>query len=143
VFHLLSQETSQETNSFLATDIIGERFEDLIGQDSAVAAQDDPCIRGVLSNELDHATNLVKSGNNKIDTHIVIFVDFQFPDQFPFRWVMKDHAWKLDVFGQVIDCPTTNYLAQAENALGASDLSVKKLGTYRIAFSGTTEGTTH
>ena len=123
--------------------MICERFEDLIRQYRAVAAQDYLCIGGVLADELDHVTNLVKSGNNEIDTDVVIFVDLQFTDQFPFRWVMKDHAGKSDVFGQVIDCPTTNHLAQAEDALGASDLSVKKFGTYRIAFSGTTEGTTH
>ena len=82
-------------------------------------------------------------GNNEIDTHKVVVVDLQFTDQLPFRRVMKNHAGKLDVFGQVIDCPATNHLAQTEDALGASDLSVKKLGTYRIAFSGTTEGTTH
>jgi hypothetical protein len=85
----------------------------------------------------------VKSGNNEIDTHMLIVVDLQFTDQFPFRRVVKDHAGKLDIFGQVIDRPTTNHLAQAEDALGASDLSVKKFGAHRIAFSGTTEGTTH
>jgi hypothetical protein len=52
---------------------------------------------------------------------------------------MKNYTWSFNVFGNVVDCPTTNHLPRAENALSPGDLSMEELRTNRIAFSGATE----
>ncbi len=83
--------------------------------------------------------SLVKSGNDEIDSNVVIVTDLEFTNKLPFRGVMKNHTGSFNVLGNVVDCPTANHLSRAENALGSGDLSMEELRTHRVALSGATE----
>jgi hypothetical protein len=83
----------------------------------------------------------VECGHDEIDADDIVPPPPDFTAKFALGRVVENHRGRFDVFSNVIEAPTTNNLAIAEDSLTASHLSVKQLGPDGIPLSFSAEGT--
>jgi hypothetical protein len=131
----LSKQPSHKTDALFPAYKVTIREKLFIGQHCAVSAENNLCSWRMAAYELCHPPELVKGGNNKIDTDVVVSAVLEFPDKLPLRRVVEDNRRGFDVFSNIVKPPTADYLPVTEYALFPSDLRMEELGSHRIAFA--------
>jgi len=101
--------------------MIRVRFEHVVLQNGAVAAEDDFALRRVLADQGDGLLHLVHDGHDKGDADIVVAL-LQLLDEFALGRVLQHHRRGVEILRDIFEGKMDVDGARAEQPLGARHL---------------------
>ena len=107
----------------------------MVREHGAISSQDDLRSGRVLPYEVSHAPEFVECGDDEIDADVIVVSAPEFTKEFLLRRIVENYRRGVDVFCDIVKPPAADHLAVAEDALAASHLGMKKLGTHGIPFA--------